>query len=161
MSATQYPHLYKKDQILKIKPLQKLNNERKFFFSSLKGGISTVICHCNNLNELTGRALLGIWKLCSFFGISKDPSDKLSVSKSQSVFDNAKTIFQGGGNTDKIQKELTVLLENILQNQKILEKKVDELSSKIEPEPLTKADIEKTAKSLEIIETKLTQILGS
>lgn len=167
MSLTTYPHIYKKEQILKLKPLNKLSNDRKFFFSSVKGTLPGIISHCNNINEILGRCYLGICKLNSFFGLSKDPSDKLSVSKSPSVYNLASKIFKEGGGNDDKHKEQVKLLEKIAQDQVILSKKIDELqtqvkelSSKIEPEPLTKEDIKKTYETLSRIESGLKGIIG-
>lgn len=167
MSLTEFPHIYKKEQILRLKPLAKLNNERKFYFNSLKGTIPSIVYHCNNINEIVGRCFLGIAKLNSFFGLSRDPSDKMSVSKSPSVWNQARTIFKSGGGNGEKHKELVKLLEKALQDQKILEKKLDDLrqevkvlSSKIEPEPLTKSDIEFTSETLRRIDESLKSILG-
>ncbi|CAA28357.1 unnamed protein product [Carnation etched ring virus] len=166
MSLTTYPHIYKKEQILKLKRLNKLSNDRKFFFSSVKGTLPGIISHCNNINEILGRCYLGICKLNSFFGLSKDPSDKLSVSKSPSVYTLPSKIFkEGGGNGDNTTTQ-TDILKNA-QDQVILSKKIDELqtqvkelSSKIEPEPLTKEDIKKTYETLSRIESGLKGIIG-
>ncbi|QED42826.1 aphid transmission protein [Silene caulimovirus A] len=162
---TTYPHIYKKEQILELKPLSKLTNDRKFFFSSLKGTLPGIISHCNNINEILGRCFLGIAKLNSFFGLAKDPSEKLS--KNDSVYNLAKTIFSEGGSNRDHNKHLEKLLEKLLQDQVILSKKIDELqtqvkemSEKIEPEPLTKEDIKKNYDILQKIENGLKGIIG-
>lgn len=157
---TEFPHIYKKNQIFKFKGLSKNTNGRRFAFSSLKGTIPSLVNQGNNLNEIVGRCLIGIWKLNSFFGISKDPTDKPNVSKGQSVYNNARLIFKQGGDMSKEFQTIKELLKNLLQDQKILEKKIEELNSRIEPEPLTKEKLDNLEGILSRLDNNVKTVLG-
>lgn len=156
--TTEFPHIYKKGQIFKLKRLTGSTTERRFLFGSLQGTLPGVIRHCNNLNEITSRCLLGIWKLNSFFGISRDPTDKPNVSKGQSVYNKARIIFKGGGDREFliIKEEL----ENLLQNQESLAQKLEEINSRIEPEPLTKEKLVKLEEILSRLDKNVKTVLG-
>nr|AHA91314.1 aphid transmission protein [Cauliflower mosaic virus] len=147
MSITGQPHVYKKDTIIRLKPLSLNSNNRSYVFSSSKGNIQNIINHLNNLNEIVGRSLLGIWKINSYFGLSKDPSE--SKSKNPSVFNTAKTIFKSGGVDYSSQlKEIKSLLEAQNTRIKSLEKAIQSLDNKIEPEPLTKEEVKELKESI-------------
>nr|AGT42074.1 aphid transmission protein [Cauliflower mosaic virus]BAO53257.1 aphid transmission protein [Cauliflower mosaic virus] len=147
MSITGQPHVYKKDTIIRLKPLSLNSNNRSYVFSSSKGNIQNIINHLNNLNEIVGRSLLGIWKINSYFGLSKDPSE--SKSKNPSVFNTAKTIFKNGGVDYSSQlKEIKSLLEAQNTRIKNLEKAIQSLENKIEPEPLTKEEVKELKESI-------------
>nr|AGT42102.1 aphid transmission protein [Cauliflower mosaic virus]BAO53250.1 aphid transmission protein [Cauliflower mosaic virus] len=152
MSITGQPHVCKKDTIIRLKPLSLNSNNRSYVFSSSKGNIQNIINHLNNLNEIVGRSLLGIWKINSYFGLSKDPSE--SKSKNPSVFNTAKTIFKSGGVDYSSQlKEIKSLLE--AQNTRI-----QSLENKIEPEPLTKEEVKELKESINSIKEGLKNIIG-
>nr|AFI61739.1 aphid transmission factor - helper component [Cauliflower mosaic virus] len=159
MSITGQPHVYKKDTIIRLKPLSLNSNNRSYVFSSSKGNIQNIINHLNNLNEIVGRSLLGIWKINSYFGLSKDPSE--SKSKNPSVFNTAKTIFKSGGVDYSSQlKEIKSLLEAQNTRIKNLEKAVQALDNKIEPEPLTKEEVKELKESINSIKEGLKNIIG-
>ena len=159
MSITGQPHVYKKDTIIRLKPLSLNSNNRSYVFSSSKGNIQNIINHLNNLNEIVGRSLLGIWKINSYFGLSKDPSE--SKSKNASVFSTAKTIFKSGGVDYSSQlKEIKSLLEAQNTRIKSLEKAVQALDNKIEPEPLTKEEVKELKESINSIKEGLKNIIG-
>nr|BAO53369.1 aphid transmission protein [Cauliflower mosaic virus] len=159
MSITGQPHVYKKDTIIRLKPLSLNSNNRTYVFSSSKGNIQNIINHLNNLNEIVGRSLLGIWKINSYFGLSKDPSE--SKSKNPSVFNTAKTIFKSGGVDYSSQlKEIKSLLEAQNTRIKNLEKAIQSLDNKIEPEPLTKEEVKKLKESINSIKEGLKNIIG-
>nr|BAO53453.1 aphid transmission protein [Cauliflower mosaic virus] len=159
MSITGQPHVYKKDTIIRLKPLSLNSNNRSYVFSSSKGNIQNIINHLNNLNEIVGRSLLGIWKINSYFGLSKDPSE--SKSKNPSVFNTAKTIFKSGGVDYSSQlKEIKSLLEAQNTRIKNLEKAIQSLDDKIEPEPLTKEEVKELKESINSIKEGLKNIIG-
>nr|AAD37338.1 aphid transmission helper factor [Cauliflower mosaic virus]AAU20338.1 aphid transmission protein [Cauliflower mosaic virus]AAZ95255.1 aphid transmission protein [Cauliflower mosaic virus]AAZ95264.1 aphid transmission protein [Cauliflower mosaic virus]ABY66556.1 aphid transmission protein [Cauliflower mosaic virus] len=159
MSITGQPHVYKKDTIIRLKPLSLNSNNRSYVFSSSKGNIQNIINHLNNLNEIVGRSLLGIWKINSYFGLSKDPSE--SKSKNPSVFNTAKTIFKSGGVDYSSQlKEIKSLLEAQNTRIKNLEKAIQSLDNKIEPEPLTKEEVKELKESINSIKEGLKNIIG-
>nr|BCW03858.1 aphid transmission protein [Cauliflower mosaic virus] len=159
MSVTSQPHVYKKDTIIRLKPLSINSTNKTYVFSSSKGNIQNIINHLNNLNEVVGRCLIGIWKFNSYFGLSKDPSE--SKSKNPSVFNTAKTIFKSGGVDYTSQlKEIKSLLET--QNNKIknLEMAIQSIDKKIEPEPLTKEEVKELKESIHSIKEGLKNIIG-
>nr|BAO53362.1 aphid transmission protein [Cauliflower mosaic virus] len=159
MSITGQPHVYKKDTIIRLKPLSLNSNNRTYVFSSSKGNIQNIINHLNNLNEIVGRSLLGIWKINSYFGLSKDPSE--SKSKNPSVFNTAKTIFKSGGVDYSSQlKEIKSLLEAQNTRIKNLENAIQSLDNKIKPEPLTKEEVKELKESINSIKEGLKNIIG-
>lgn len=154
--ATQMPHIYKKGQILKLKKLNEGldRTNRKYLFSSSGSGITSVINHCNNLNQIVGRNFLGISKLLHYFGISKDPSEKLS--KGPTAFNQFSkdypSLKQGGEDNTKVLKELKTLFENLNSKIKNLEEKIDSLKKTDGNNDLSK--------QLKNIEESLKKILG-
>lgn len=95
-----HPHIYNEGQILNFKQLNEGidPNPTQFCFSGSIGNksITTLISSTNNLNQITGRALLGIHKLLSYFGLVHDPSE--IFFKIPSIFNNfQQTFFQQGG----------------------------------------------------------------
>ncbi|QED42842.1 putative aphid transmission protein [Isatis caulimovirus A] len=158
-SPTAQPHIYKKGTtIIKLKPLA-IRSDKLYFFNSTKGSIQSIINHLNNVNEVCGRILLGIWKINSFFGLSKDPSE--SSSKSPSVFNTAKTIFKSGGvDNTALLKEIKSLLESQNSRIKNLENNLKAIDAKIEPEPLTKDEVKELKDSIQFIRDKLKDIIG-
>ncbi|ACB69764.1 aphid transmission factor [Lamium leaf distortion virus] len=167
MSITSKSHIYKKGTtIIPLKNLAINTDGKKYVFNSLKPNIQSVVNHCNNLNEVCGRILLGIWKLCSYFGLSKDPSEP--HSKNPSVYDHAKTIFKSGGvDHSVILREIKSLIETQQTKNKNLENKIDnleksikDLSHKIEPEPLTHEKIKDFSNALKAIDDKLKNVIG-
>lgn len=157
---TKLPHIYKKGEtIVRLKPLAINKNNRVYVFSSAKSNIQSITNSLNNLNEIVGRILLGTWKINSFFGLSKDPSE--STSKNPSVFDNAKTIFKSGGvDNTALLKEIKTLLESQNTRIKNLENQIESLADKIEPEPLTKDEVKDLKESIKYIRDKLKDIIG-
>nr|WNH14470.1 insect transmission protein factor [Physostegia virginiana caulimovirus 1] len=174
MSNTGQPHIYKKGTtIVNLKPLAINTDDKKYVFNSKKPNIQSVVNHANNLNEICGRILLGIWKLNSFFGLSKDPSE--SKSKNPSVFNTAKPIFKSGGvDHSAMLKEIKTLCEAMQTRNKNLDNKVDnlekkinqlqkdikDLNSKIQPEPLTDKKIKDFEDALKRIDDKLKTVIG-
>lgn len=82
-----HPHIYKKGKLLNFKKLDEGINptDRKYVFSTASPSIPNIINSLNNVNQIVGRNWLGISKLLSYFGLSKDQSEKISKSK---VFNN-------------------------------------------------------------------------
>nr|BAO53418.1 aphid transmission protein [Cauliflower mosaic virus] len=158
MSITGQPHVYKKYTIIRLKPLSLNSNNRTYVFSSSKGNIQNIINHLNNLNEIVGRSLLGIWKINSYFGLSKDPSE--FKSKNPSVFNTAKTIFKSGGVDYSSQLKEKYLLEAQNTRIKNLENAIQSLDNKIEPEPLTKEEVKELKESINSIKEGLKNIIG-
>nr|AAA96696.1 ORF II [Cauliflower mosaic virus] len=159
MSITGQPHVYKKDTIIRLKPLSLNSNNRSYVFSSSKGKLQNIINHLNKLNEIVGRSLLGIWKINSYFGLSKDPSE--SKSKNPSVFNTAKNIFKSRGVDYSSQlKEVKSLLEAQNTRIKNLENAIQSLDNKIQPEPLTKEEVKELKESINSIKEALKNIIG-
>lgn len=126
--------------------------ERNYIFSGKVGinSINTIVSSTNNLNQITGRILLGIYNLLSYFGLSKDPSEKLSMTPR--VFDKFSTFYKRQ-NEFEILKDIKNLL--IKQNERIerLDDKINHLSSK-------KSESHIFTSKLNEIEEYLKKILG-
>lgn len=164
----QYPHIYKKGKILNLKRLEEGSNKPKrvYTFVSSTPTVITIMQHCNNLNQIVGRNFLGISKLLSYFGLSRDPSEKFS--KEPSVFNNHKKLFLDRGK----DKDLQPLLEKIYDNLSNLSAKTEKLDNKIENleinlqklinrEPVFSKEIEDFSKDIKEIKEKLVAILGA
>lgn len=149
-----HPHIYKKGKILNFKRLNEGVDKtgRNYIFSGKVGinSINTIVSSTNNLNQITGRILLGIYNLLSYFGLCKDPSEKLS--KTPRVFDKFSTFYKRQ-NEFEILKDIKNLL--IKQNERIerLDDKINHLSSK-------KSESHIFTSKLNEIEEYLKKILG-
>lgn len=151
-----HPHIYKKGKILEFKKLNEgIDIEpRNYIFSGVLGSnsLNTIVSSTNNLNQITGRCLLGIHKLLSYFGLSKDPSEK--ISKSPTIFNRYSNYVRKGSEIEiEILKDIKKLL--VRQNAKIegLEAQISQLRN-------TKYDNEALDKKLNEIEEYLKKILG-
>lgn len=164
--ATTLPHIYKKGRILKFKKLNEGidRSNRRYLFTSNGSGIASVIHHCNNLNQIVGRNFLGIAKLLSYFGLSKDPSEEFS--KNSSIFNKFSKDHPSSSRGDSQSSDLKDL-KNLLerQNSRILdlEKKIDSLAKDLDKN-VAKSDIENLnsdlRKQLKEIDESLKKILG-
>ena len=151
-----HPHIYKKRKILEFKKLNEgVDLEpRNYIFSGVLGSnsLNTIVSSTNNLNQISRRCLLGIHNLLSFFGLSKDPSEKLS--KSPSIYNRYYTFVKKGSDIEiEILRDIKKLL--VKQNAKIegLEAQISQLRN-------TKFDNEALDLKLKEIEEYLKKILG-
>ena len=151
-----HPHIYKKGKILEFKKLNEgVDLEpRNYIFSGVLGSnsLNTIVSSTNNLNRISRRCLLGIHNLLSFFGLSKDPSEKLS--KSPSIYNRYYTFVKKGNDIEiEILRDIKKLL--VKQNAKIegLEAQISQLRN-------TKFDNEALDLKLKEIEEYLKKILG-
>ena len=151
-----HPHIYKKGRILEFKKLNEgIDLEpRNYIFSGVLGSnsLNTIVSSTNNLNQITGRCLLGIYNLLSYFGLSKDPSEKLS--KSPTIYNRYSTHVKKGSDTEiEILKDIKKLL--VRQNAKIegFEAQIAQLRN-------SKYDNEALDLKLNGIEDYLKKILG-
>ena len=173
------PHIYKKGKILMVRRLNEgLGKEPKnFTFSSLPGNarITTIIASTNNLNQITGRILLGVYKLLSYFGLSKDPSDKFS--KGPSVFGKyCATYFYRSesnptsSNRNKVEEMKNLLIEHNAKILNLLSKNNEEVKKLAEEVkrlcdnkhdiPISRKEVLDFTSKLGEIEEYLRKILG-
>lgn len=130
LNTNMHPHIYKKGKILEFKKLNEgIDLEpRKYVFSGVVGSnsLNTIVSSTNNLNQITGRCLLGIYNLLSYFGLSKDPSEK--HSKSPSIFNRYNTSFRRGSDVEiEILRDIKELLKQQNANIKKLEVQLSQL----------------------------------
>lgn len=154
--SNMHPHIYKKGKILEFKKLNEgIDLEpRNYIFSGVLGSnsLNTIVSSTNNLNQITGRCLLGIYNLLSYFGLSKDPSEKLS--RTPPIFNRFNNSVKKGSDIEiEILKDIRKLL--VKQNAKIegLEAQMSQLRN-------TKYDNEALDLKLNGIEEYLQKILG-
>lgn len=147
-----HPHVYKKGEILNLKKLDEgtQKKERKYFFSSNTGSITAVINSCNNINQIVGRNWLHLSKLLSYFGLSKDISEKLSKKGTPTNFKKFFSDFKRGGDTDKDLAEI----KKILQEHS---KKLLEIEEKLKP---NKQGEEQILKKLEEVNQGIRTAIG-
>ncbi|CAA29524.1 unnamed protein product [Figwort mosaic virus] len=142
-----FPHVYKKNKVLKLKPLDLSKNPRSYYFSSQNGSIQAIINHCNNINQITARNWLKLSKVLSYFGLEKDTSD--SISKNKSPFNrflkDISHIFREGEGSTKKASELGEILEKI----KNLDLKIENLNKRIPDNLVTKALIKELVKDFD------------
>lgn len=91
-----HPHIYKKGKVLNLKKLSDGTEptNKRYTFGGTTGSLTTVMNSCNNLNQITGRGLLGIYKLLSYFGLSRDPS--IQLSKEKNIYGQFSNFLEGG-----------------------------------------------------------------
>lgn len=153
----EHPHIYKKGKILNFKKLNEglEKKDRRYVFSSIGNSIPDIRNHCNNINQIVGRNWLGIHKLISYFGIAKDPSEKLS--KNPSNFNHFwDKLREGEGRND---------LKEILRNLKDQKNRLNDLEKKIDgikpTEPiLSKQEVVDLREQLKEIRGYLRDLLG-
>lgn len=159
------PHIYKKGKILNFKRLNEgVGKEPKnYIFSSLPGSarITTIIASTNNLNQMTGRILLGVYKLLSYFGLSKDPSEKFS--KEPSIFGKYEaSYFQRGGSGSSSSSSRLEDIKNLLTEHKNLlvthNKEIKKLTEQVERLSDNKHDIPISRKEVVDFTSKLMEI---
>lgn len=172
------PHIYKKGKILNLKRLSEEVEQdlKNYTFSSHPGSarITTIIASTNNLNQITGRILLGVYKMLSYFGLSKDPSEKFS--KAPSYFGKyCTTYFQRGGSSgssssnrlEEIKnlineinnKAMNLLVKNNEEIKKLTEQ-IDKLSKNKHEIPISRKEVVDFTSKLIEIEDYLRKILG-
>lgn len=163
------PHIFKKGKVLNFKRLneglEKDKEPKNFIFSSLPGSarITTIIASTNNLNQITGRVLLGVYKLLSYFGLSKDPSDKFS--KGSSVFGKyCATYFYRGENSSSSSKNKLEELKDLLTQQNANIKRLAEMVGRLcdnkHDIPISRQEVLDFTTKLVEIEEYLRKILG-
>ena len=156
------PYIYKKGKVIHFKKLdnEDCSNTRYLFRSATPASLTSISHLGNNLNQVTGRCLLGIQKLLSYFGLSKDPSEQFS--KNNSVFKNFNSNFERGEN--RAYENLEELKRELLwtQNEKLdfLEEKINFLSQKRDLIPITRDEVLDFTSKLNNIEEHLRKILG-
>lgn len=130
--------------------------EKRYTFSSTGTSIPDIRNQCNNINQIVARNWLGINKLISYFGLAKDPSEKLS--KSPSTFNQFWNKLREGEGSKKD-------LEKVLRNQEDQKNKLDSLERKIDgikpTEPiLSKQEVIDLRVQLKEIRGYLRELLG-
>lgn len=172
-----HPHIYKKGKVLNLKRLSEVEGQelKNYTFSSHPGSarITTIIASTNNLNQITGRILLGVYKMLSYFGLSKDPSEKFS--KASSLFGKyGTTYFQRGGSGSSSSSRLEDIknLVNEINNKamnllvknneeiKMLTEQVEKLSNNKHDIPISRKEVLDFTSKLIEIEEYLKKILG-
>ena len=118
MNKIEFPHFYKKGKPVKIKNLDDKTEKKEYVFStSGKGGIQTIINHCNNLNQITARCYLTTSKISHYFGITKDISENISKNKiPYNQFNNDLASFV---KNDFVKKDFEKLFEIIEKQNKL------------------------------------------
>ncbi|GKA16606.1 hypothetical protein Tco_0696353 [Tanacetum coccineum] len=154
-----YPHIYKKGKILNFKKLDEGIDptSRKYVFSTANPSVANVINSTNNINQIVGRNWIGISKLLSYFGLSKDQSEKSSKPK-VSTFN--KFWYQ-------LQKDIEIDLSKYIKLLKDLNAKVDRLEASInnlenfniEPQ-VTESEIHNLTTALNKIQDQLNRVIG-
>lgn len=150
-SIVMHPHVYKKGKVLNLKKLDEgtFQNSRKYCFSTNIGSLTTVINSLNNLNQITGRNWLNLSKLLSYFGLSKDISEKLSKKGNPSNFRKFFSDFKGGESTKDLAEIKRILQENI--------KRLEAIEEKLKPKSEGEQEV---LQKLEDIHKGLKQVLG-
>ncbi|AMN10077.1 aphid transmission factor [Angelica bushy stunt virus] len=157
----QHPHVYKKGKILNLKKLDEGTNKPKrvYNFASSSGNITTIQNHCNNLNQIVGRNFLGIAKLLSYFGLSKDPSEKFS--KEPTVYNKFRNLFSDRGRDKDLQPLLEKTYDKLSNLDNKIEKQDIDLKKLINREPVSRKEIEDFSREIKEIKEKLVAILGA
>ena len=145
-----HPHIYKKGKLLNLKKLDEGINptERKYVFSTANPSIPNIINSINNVNQIAGRNWLGISKFLSYFGLSKDQSEKTSKSK---VFNNF---------WENDLSRYFILLKNINVKVDRLEVSIKNLENLANELQVTKSEIHKFTTALNKIHEQLNRVIG-
>ncbi|GKA20043.1 reverse transcriptase domain-containing protein [Tanacetum coccineum] len=130
---------------------------RKYVFSTANPSVANVINSTNNINQIVGRNWIGISKILSYFGLSKDQSEKSSKPK-VSTFN--KFWYQ-------LQKDIEIDLSKYIKLLKDLNAKVDRLEASInnlenfniEPQ-VTESEIHNLTTALNKIQDQLNRVIG-
>jgi hypothetical protein len=125
------PHIVKKGRILQIKSLNK-DSVHTHWFSTNEVSIKAIQHLGNNLNAVSARTLLGLYKLLSFFGISKDPSHDLS--KNPTNWNRFSNLLERGVYTENLaqseqNQELVILIEKNNSEIQNLSCKIEQLAN--------------------------------
>lgn len=115
MSKYDYPHIYKKGKILRIKKLG-LNDEvsgPKYTFRSTRPTLQNIVNHCNNMNQILANYWFKLSKLLSYFGLQKDLSDELRKDKSRwnGFKEEFSPLLKKGNSSQKVSNSHDVILE--------------------------------------------------
>lgn len=157
-----HPHIYKDGQIISFKQLDEGTdtNPTQFCFSGSTGNksITTLISSTNNLNQITGRILLGVFNLLSYFGISKDPSEE---SKTSNVFRHFHKTFLREEEAKKNNfEEIKILLKKQIEKSDLLEAQLNNMFAKRNDVPISRDEVLNFTSKLTEIEVYLKKILG-
>lgn len=161
MTSSMHPHIYKKGKVLNFKRLSEGTEptSRRYTFSGTTGSLTSVMNSCNNLNQITGRCLLGIYKLLSYFGLSKDPS--IQLSKDHSIYGQFSNFFEGG---DKRAATTLGEIQKLLVSQSAklerLEARINHLDQDRNETPITRIEVLNFTSKLNEIQEYLRKILG-
>lgn len=154
-----HPHIYKKGKILNFKKLDegKTQAAKKYLFSTNNNSISSVVNSANNINQIVGRNWLGVSKLVSYFGLSKDQSENLSKPSSSTFnkfWEHLTTTIKP--DTSKIE----TLLNDLSRKVDLLDIKIKALEDLHKEPQITKQEITDFTVALNKIKNQLDRVIG-
>lgn len=163
-----FPHIFKKGTPFRFSSLEKNKGNRKYYFSSSTGSnLTTIVNHCNNINQVLARVWLKIAKWNHFTGLQKDPINRSPWTKGVdkiafgSYWNKLRSILKEGGSGSK-PDDKNKDLEELTKMVREIQGRLRDLDARLPREYVSKKDVTDVMtdyhKQLTDIKTKLDQV---
>lgn len=166
-----FPHIYKKGSPFRFSNLDvKKGSNKKYFFSSATGSsLTTIVNHCNNLNQVLARVWLKMSKWNHYIGLQKDPINRSPWTKGVNkvafgdYWNKLRSILkEGGSGSSKPDDKSKDDLETITKMVREIQGRLRDLDNRLPREYVTKKDVTDVmtdySKQLTDIKAKLDQV---